>query len=97
MIDLIDTATGVWFAAGLSAGLVHATTLWRAARRLTVWTPTLTILRLAVVAAVLTVAALWGEIIAAAVGWAVGFAVLAAWLALRRSNDRPCKIPPPSR
>jgi len=97
MIDMIDRATCVWLAAGLLAGFVHATMLWRAAHRLTAWTPVLTIFRLAIVAAVLTVAALSGKIITAAIGWAVGFVVLAAWLALWRSKHRSSKIRPPSR
>ena len=76
---MIEMKTCGWFAAGLVAGLLHTTMLWRAAHRLTVWTPVLGMLRLGVVAAVLVVAALTGPILVAAAGWMVGFAALGTW------------------
>ena len=65
------------FVAGLLAGYVHATMLWRSSYRLSVWTPLLGLLRLGVVATVLVFAAIYGQILAAAGGWAVCFAASA--------------------
>jgi hypothetical protein len=70
--------------------------LWRASRRLTAWTPVLGMLRLAVVAMVLVLAALAGTILAAAAGWASGYAPLVVcFLALR--DDRAAAAPAPTR
>lgn len=79
-------ATYVGLAAGILAGFAHATMLWRTARRLTVWTPLWGLLRLAIVAAVLIVAAISGVILSAAAGWVIGFALLGAPLALRQTS-----------
>ncbi len=83
---MIDRSLLVWFAAGLAAGLLHAAMLWRAAGRLTAWTPLLSMLRLAGVAAVLVAAAVSGAIIAAGAGWAVGIAALGGWFFARRNS-----------
>ncbi len=74
-----------WMIAGLAAGAAHASALWRTTRRPTAWTPLVGAVRVAAVAAVLALAALWGEILSAAAGWAVGFAVLGTWLVWRRA------------
>lgn len=63
------------FLAGLLAGSLHATMLWRSSHRLSVWTPLLGLLRLAVVAVVLLLAAVYGQVVAAAAGWMICFAV----------------------
>lgn len=83
---MIEMTTIVWFAAGLVAGILHATMLWRATHRLTAWTPVLGMLRLAVVAAVLLAAALSGTILVAAAGWVGGFVTLGTWLVASRTN-----------
>ncbi|MEZ6133367.1 MAG: hypothetical protein R3C53_00515 [Pirellulaceae bacterium] len=76
---MIEPTTWVWFAAGSVAGLIHATMLWRATHRLTVWTPVLGFVRLGLVAAWLVFSALAGEILASAVGWAFGLVTLGTW------------------
>jgi hypothetical protein len=91
---MIDTATCVWFVAGLLIGFAHAMTLWRATRRYTALAAVLGLLRLAAVAGVLILAALSGAILAAAAGWLIGFAGLAAWFVLSR-NGRAAASPRP--
>ncbi|NJN47912.1 MAG: hypothetical protein HC808_17140 [Candidatus Competibacteraceae bacterium] len=83
---MIEMITIAWFVAGLIAGFLHATMIWRTAHRLTAWTPVLGMLRLAAVAAVLIAAALSGAILLAAAGWVVGFATLSMGLVTRRTN-----------
>lgn len=75
--------------AGLLAGFVHATMLWRSSHRLSVWTPLLSLLRLGVVTAVLVLAAVYGQILAAASGWAIGFATSAVLSACTGSKQEP--------
>lgn len=72
---------------------LHATMLWRATHRLSVWTPVLGTLRLGVVAAVLVMAALSGAILLAATGVAVGLVVLGARFVMSRI-DRAIASPP---
>ncbi|MCA9129883.1 MAG: hypothetical protein KDB22_22505 [Planctomycetales bacterium] len=76
---MIESLTWVWFVAGLAAGLMHATMLWRATRRQSLWNPMLGFVRLGLVSALLVLSALSGEILASAVGWAIGLAVLGTW------------------
>ena len=84
---MIEMTTIAWFAAGLVAGLLHATMLWRATHRLTAWTPVLGMLRLGVVAAVLVVAALSGAILVSRrrLGW-WDLSLWATWLVASRTN-----------
>ncbi len=84
---MIDMTTWVWFSAGLVAGLMHAATLWRAAKRLTVWTPVWGMLRIAVVTTTLVLSAISGMIFASAAGWAIGIAVLGTWFAISGGNQ----------
>jgi len=84
---MIEMTTWVWFAAGGVAGLMHATMLWRAMHRLSVWTPVLGILRLGFVAAVLILSALSGVILASAAGWAIGFAALGTRIFISGSSQ----------
>ena len=74
---MIDWTHYFGFVAGLLAGLAHVTMLWRSSHRLSAWTPLLGMLRLGIVAAVLVFAAVYGQILAAAGGWAICFAVSA--------------------
>jgi hypothetical protein len=96
---MTDMTTWVWFLTGLVAGLVHAAMLWRAARRLTVWTAVMGMLRLSFVAAVLVLAAIYGRILLTACGWAIGLAVLGVWFFVSsgsravRSSHVPSKRP----
>ena len=84
---MIENSAIPWFAAGLSAGVLQATMLWRTARRLTSWTPALGVLRLALVSLVLVVAAVSGAILAAAAGWAVGFIALCGWIVAKGTGQ----------
>lgn len=86
MTEMIDMTICVWLAIGLLAGFMHAMMLWRTAHRFTAWTPVLGLLRLAVVAVVLIVAALSGAILSAAAGWAIGFVVPGMWFVMFRAN-----------
>jgi hypothetical protein len=63
----------MWLTAGLVLGVMHASEIWRAARRPSVATTIVGLMRLLVVGLVLTAAAILGEILPAAAGWAVGF------------------------
>ena len=83
---MIDSTSLMWFAAGLIVGFLHASMLWRDVHRLTAWSPLLGMLRMVIVAALLVVAALIGQILAGAAGWAVGLATLGTGLMLRRRS-----------
>ena len=61
------------FAAGLLFGVLHAAGIWRSTRRPNSLFAVIGMLRLLVVGAVLTCAALVGGIIPAACGWGLGF------------------------
>jgi hypothetical protein len=74
------------FLGGLLAGFVHATMLWRTSQRLSAWTPLLGLLRLGIVATVLVVAAVYGQILAAAGAWAICFAMSAVLYACAGSK-----------
>lgn len=63
----------LWFMAGLVLGLIHASSLWRSARSPVHWTAVVGIVRLFVIAAGLTAAAVCGGILATALGWFVAF------------------------
>jgi hypothetical protein len=80
MIDML--LYPIWLVIGLLAGGVHATSLWRGTQRLTLWLPLVALARMAVVAGTFVVAALMGGILAAGLGWAVGFAAALAALLL---------------
>lgn len=86
---MIETATLVGFLAGALAGYAHAAMLWRASHRLSPWSPIMGLLRLGVVAAVLVLAALYGQILPAAGGWAIGFAVSALIFLCVGSDKKP--------
>ena len=81
---MIELTTLAGMAAGLVAGLFHAHLLRRGTVRLTTWTPLWGMLRLGAVTAILVVAAISGEILAAAAGWALGFLTTCVWIVLRR-------------
>jgi len=83
---MINLMTCVCLAAGLAAGVLHATMLWRASSRHTAWTPLLGMLRLSAVATVLVLAAFAGAILAAATGWAIGFIALGAGFVIGRNG-----------
>ncbi len=89
---MIELATCLWIAAGVLAGLTHAAMLWRAAGRSVMWMQFSGTLRLAVVVTVLVAAALQGQIIASASGWAIGFSACVTYtvlcLASRATVDR---------
>ena len=92
---MIEVTSWIWFVAGLLAGLVHATMLWRNVHTLAAWSPLIGLLRLGFVATLLVAAALNGEILAGAAGWAIGFALLATWFMTRRASrtiDQPTRL-----
>jgi hypothetical protein len=84
-----DSEKWIWLAVGLAAGILHASMLWHAAHRLSVWSSLWGMLRLFAVAAVLVTAAVWGSILAAAAGWAVGLVSIGTWLVIRGPAPRP--------
>jgi hypothetical protein len=93
---MFETAKFLGFSAGAVAGYVHATMLWRASHRLSAWTPIMGLLRIAIVAAVLVLAALYGQIFTAAGGWAIGFAVSALlFLCVRAAEPKTRESNPP--
>lgn len=81
---MISFTSGIWFAAGLLAGSIHATTLWRNVHKLTVWAPLVGLLRLAFVTLLLIAAAINGQLLPSAAGWVCGFAANVCWLLTRR-------------
>ncbi len=87
---MIDSTSLIWFAAGLIVGFLHASMLWRDVHRFTTWSPLLGMVRMAIVAALLVVAALLGQILAGAAGWAVGLGDAGDMV------DGPPPQPPPS-
>ena len=76
----MDIAMACGACAGMLAGLGHATFLWRTAHSFSVWTPLWGLLRMALVASVLVISALCGQILAAALGWLIGVSILGGWL-----------------
>lgn len=84
---MTDIASYLGFAAGSLAGVVHATMLWRSSHRLSMWTPLLGMLRLGLVAMVLVAAAVYGQILTTAAGWAICFAVCAVLYFLRHATS----------
>ena len=83
---MIEMTNWIWFAVGLLGGCLHATMLWQGVNAQSEWSPLMGILRVGLVASLLVVAAFNGAILASASGWAVGFAVLATCLLVRRSS-----------
>lgn len=75
------------FVAGLAAGFAHATMLKCQTVRPSAWTPLLGFLRLGLVATVLLIAALNHQILAAASGWALCFAIAVGTHAYGRSKQ----------
>lgn len=65
----------MWLLVGAIIGVVHATALWHAAQRPSGWIAITGGVRLLAVALVLTGAAVWGGLLPAAAGWAMGFVV----------------------
>jgi len=63
----------IWLAVGLMLGVVHATGLWRSARQRTTTAAVVGLMRLLLVGLALAAAAIFGGIVPAAAGWAVGF------------------------
>ncbi|MCA9137207.1 MAG: hypothetical protein KDB00_10620 [Planctomycetales bacterium] len=92
-----ETFSWVWFIAGIMAGCAHATMLWRATRRMGVWSPLVGMLRLGLVAVLLVMSALSGQILSSAAGWAIGLATLGTFLVMRPGGGAddhsrvPCK------
>ena len=62
-----------WLVVGLVLGVVHAIGIWRSAKHWTSLTALMGLLRLLAVGLGLATAALFGAILPAAAGWAVGF------------------------
>jgi drug/metabolite transporter superfamily protein YnfA len=77
----------VWFLAGIVTGCLHATMIQRSSIELTWWTPLLGMLRLAMVAAVLVLSAVSGQVLASAGGWAIGLTMLSLWIAAKRGTS----------
>ncbi len=86
---MIDTTAFAWGSAGLLAGLMHALLLWRGVHRPNAWSPLMGMVRLGLVAAVLVASAVFGNIIAAAVGWGAGLIALGCWFSIA-NLDRTC-------
>lgn len=80
---------GAWILFGLALGVFHAAGIWRSARPRTATTALVGLARLLVVGLALAAAALFGGILAAAAGWAVGFfCVVAAVMTAQRGRDQ---------
>jgi hypothetical protein len=79
-----------WFL-GAAAGVLHAIGIWRSAARLSVTTALLGFVRLVSIALVLTLSALLGGLILAALGWGVGFFATVAIIVGRGESGRPCR------
>ena len=62
-----------WVVVGLVLGVVHAAGIWRSAKHPTATTAVMGLVRLLVVGLALAAAAIFGGILPAAAGWAVGF------------------------
>jgi hypothetical protein len=86
---MIETATILGFSAGALAGYAHAAMLWRASHRLSSWGPITALIRLGIVAAVLVLAARYGQVLPAAGGWAIGFFVSALIFLFVGSKKKP--------
>ena len=63
----------IWLAIGLVLGVLHATSLWRSTKHPTAITALIGLVRLLVVGLTLAASAIYGAILPAAAGWAVGF------------------------
>lgn len=79
------TLISTWFFAGIVAAIVHATCLWHGTRKPREQLKWLC-LRFLVVTAVLVGGAIAGQILAAAAGWATGFAVCSTLLLIRSAR-----------
>lgn len=75
-----------WCAAGIFAGLLHGTLLWRATRQISARTAATGLLRMGLVATVMVAAAMAGNIVVAAVGWAMAFVAVGTWFVLSQSK-----------
>lgn len=80
----LNPQTILWLAGGLSAGALHGVGLYRASREPGPFTAPLGLLRLALVAGVLTAGAIAGHLPAAAGGWLAAFAPAVLVLGFRR-------------
>ncbi len=79
---MISMATCLWASAGFFAGGVHSFGIGQAAAQAGIWVAASGMLRLALVACVLTAAAIGGYLFPAVAGWVVGFAltmILLTW------------------
>lgn len=74
---MIDLTHYPGFVAGLLTGYVHTAMLWQSSHRLSALSAALGMLRLGIVATALVCAAVYGQILAAAAGWAISFSVSA--------------------
>jgi hypothetical protein len=77
-----DFETWIWLVVGLAVGFFHSTMLWHAVHRLSVWSSLWGMFRLLAVAAVLLAAALGGNLLAAAAGWAAGLVSSGTWFVI---------------
>ena len=77
---------GAWVVVGLVLGVVHAAGVWRSAKHPTATTAVMGLARLLVVGLALAAAAIFGGILPAAAGWAVGFYASVGFRVLRRSR-----------
>jgi hypothetical protein len=73
-----------WLAGGFVLGVVHATGIWRSVKRPTMGTTALGLVRLLVVGLALAAAAIFGGILPAAGGWAIGFFASVGSVMVRR-------------
>ena len=78
-----------WVVLGVVLGILHAAAIWRSARRPTTTTAVIGSIRLLLVGLTLAAAAIFGGVLPAAAGWAVGFfGGVAIVLATRLRNRR---------
>ena len=76
----------IWFAAGSLLGLAHASGIWRSTKHLTAMTAVMGMVRLAATGIGLALAAIFGGILPAASGWAIGFFVSVGMMLVARSR-----------
>ena len=86
---MITWMHAAWLAVGLVLGVIHATWIWRSARQPTAATVVMGSVRLMTVGLVLATAAIWGEILSAAMGWAFG--LIAGVSVVMASRSRICQ------
>ncbi|HVW02201.1 MAG TPA: hypothetical protein VHB77_17750 [Planctomycetaceae bacterium] len=78
----MSTPLLLWLTLGLIIGATHALSLWRAILHVSLYSPLLGLLRLAVVSAILIAAARNGGILPTCGGWALAFpaTALSLWV-----------------